>query len=106
MDNYLVHNYRQELIQCMVLSNMKKILIISSISLVILLGSCEVKRENEISNPHKMELDNTSRYYDQNYSTYTLEGCEYIVVGMGNASWGSHKGNCKNQIHKNESTSN
>jgi hypothetical protein len=53
-----------------------------------------------------MELDNTSRYYDQNYTTYTLEGCEYIVVGMGNASWGSHKGNCKNQIHKNESTSN
>jgi hypothetical protein len=46
-----------------------------------------------------MELDSTSRYYDQNYKTYTLEGCEYIVVGYGKERWGSHKGNCKNPIH-------
>ena len=50
-------------------------------------------------NPHKMELDNSSKYYDENYKIYTLEGCEYIVVGYGNAQWGSHKGNCKNPIH-------
>lgn len=79
---------------------------ILTIGLVILLGSCEVKQENEKPNPHKMELDSTSKYYDQNYRIYTLEGCEYIVIGMGNAKWGSHKGNCKNPIHKNESTSN
>ena len=52
------------------------------------------------SNPHKMELDSNSQYSDQNYRVYTLEGCEYIVVGMGNNQWGSHKGNCKNLIHK------
>ena len=46
-----------------------------------------------------MELDNKSQYYDQNYRVYTLEGCEYIVVGNGNGRWGSHKGNCKNPIH-------
>lgn len=48
----------------------------------------------------RMELDTTSQYYDQQYKVYTLEGCEYIVVGVGNNRWGSHKGNCKNPIHK------
>jgi hypothetical protein len=46
------------------------------------------------------ELDSTSEYSDRAYRTYTLEDCEYIVVGMGNFQWGSHKGNCKNPMHK------
>lgn len=49
---------------------------------------------------YSRELDSTSKYYNQNYRVYTLEGCEYIKVDVGNTSWGSHKGNCKNQIHK------
>jgi len=49
------------------------------------------------------ELDSTSEYSNRAYRTYTLEGCEYIVVGVGNALWGSHKGNCKNPIHQKES---
>jgi hypothetical protein len=28
------------------------------------------------------------------------DSCEYIVYGSGNNRWGSHKGNCKNPIHK------
>jgi hypothetical protein len=54
----------------------------------------------DVSNPHRMELDNSAKYFDQNYKVYTLEGCEYIVVGAGRSQWGSHKGNCKNKIHK------
>ena len=46
------------------------------------------------------KLDSTSEYYDKQYRTYTLEGCEYILVGQGDFQWGSHKGNCKNPIHK------
>ena len=53
-----------------------------------------------------MELNNEAKYFDQNYRVYTLEGCEYIVVGVGRSQWGTHKGNCKNKIHKYESTSN
>jgi hypothetical protein len=34
------------------------------------------------------------------YSIYTLDGCEYVRFGRGNYSWGSHKGNCSNPIHK------
>jgi hypothetical protein len=57
-------------------------------------NSNTVKRENETR-----ELSNHTEYYDQNYKVYTLEGCEYIVIGVGNTRWGSHKGNCKNPIH-------
>jgi hypothetical protein len=48
------------------------------------------------------ELSNNSRRYDLNYKVYTLEGCEYIVIGVGNTRCGSHKGNCSNPIHKGE----
>lgn len=33
------------------------------------------------------------------YSIYIIDSCEYIVFHNGNATWGSHKGNCKNPIH-------
>jgi hypothetical protein len=33
------------------------------------------------------------------YRIFTLNGCEYLVVGVGQARWGSHKGDCKNPIH-------
>jgi len=35
----------------------------------------------------------------QEYKIFTLNGCEYIVVGTGQYRWGSHKGDCKNPIH-------
>ncbi len=50
------------------------------------------------------ELNNNSERYDLNYKVYTLEGCEYIVIGVGNTRWGSHKGNCSNPIHKGSSS--
>lgn len=69
---------------------------------IFLVTSCEGNvRVSTQPNPHKMELDNSSKYFDQNYRVYTLEGCEYIVGGSGQTQWGSHKGNCKNPIHKN-----
>ena len=73
------------------------------ISVLILLftmffTSCEVKQKAPQSK--RMELDKNSRYSDQNYKVYTLEDCEYVVVGYGKEKWGSHKGNCKNSIHK------
>jgi hypothetical protein len=33
------------------------------------------------------------------YEEYSLEGCQYIVVGFGKERWGSHKGNCSSPIH-------
>lgn len=51
------------------------------------------------SRVNSRELDSTSEYEYTRYHIYTLEGCEYIMVNAGSATWGSHKGNCKNPIH-------
>jgi lipopolysaccharide export system protein LptA len=67
--------------------------------LPIIINSCVENKGIKAPESKLMELDSTSQYYDQNYKVYTLEGCEYIVVGYGNTRWGSHKGNCKNPIH-------
>jgi hypothetical protein len=77
---------------------MKRILIL--ISITFLIASCNENLGPKAPDSKRMELDTTSKYYDQNYRVYTLEGCEYIVGGSGNTQWGSHKGNCKNRIHQ------
>jgi uncharacterized protein YxeA len=78
---------------------MKNILAVL-VGLLVVIGCADSSKQKP--NPHKMELDNTSKYLDQNYRVYTLEGCEYIVVSPGNShfTWGTHKGNCKNTIHE------
>ncbi len=78
-------------------------LIILSFVIVSFFTGCDDGRHTpKAPQSKRLELDSTSRYYDQNYKIYTLEGCEYVVVGYGNQRWGSHKGNCKNPIHTNE----
>jgi len=78
--------------------NMKRVLIL--ISITFLIASCNENLGPKAPNSKRMELDPESKYHDQNYKVYTLEGCEYILVGGGNGQWGSHKGNCKNRIHQ------
>jgi len=75
---------------------------IISIFLICVFASCqtEIDQANSAKDYATNELDNSSRYYHKQYQTYTLEGCEYIVVDIGAAKWGSHKGNCKNPIHE------
>ena len=55
------------------------------------------------SNSEKTETE-TRELNSNDYKVYTLEECEYIVSGYGNTRWGSHKGNCKNPIHKGPSS--
>ncbi len=65
--------------------------------ILITLVSCEEqKSQKEI--PTK--LSKTTENYYQRVSEFNYEGCEYIKVGTGQNAWGSHKGNCKNPIHK------
>lgn len=68
---------------------MKKLILIASLFLI----GCENSKTNQ---PERVIMDT------MNYKIYELEGCEYIVLGYGDQKWGSHKGNCKNQIHKNQ----
>lgn len=75
-------------------------LIVFLLMVVMILASC-----NDTSKPDKLpsnELDSNSKYCNQRFEVYTLDGCEYIVVSPGNShfTWGSHKGDCKNPIHQ------
>jgi hypothetical protein len=74
--------------------------VILSLFLFLSIFSCQ-DGDREEERPSNV-LDNDSRFSNKNYQVYTLEGCEYIVVDFGNSKWGSHKGNCKNPIHKNQ----
>jgi hypothetical protein len=81
---------------------MKANLLSILVGLLVVIGC----KPDNYKDPHqdtsatRYELDNDTEYYDKNYKVFTLEGCEYILVGVGNTRWGSHKGNCKNSIHK------
>lgn len=35
------------------------------------------------------------KFYGNSIEIHTIDSCEYIYIPSGNASWGSHKGNCK-----------
>lgn len=74
--------------------------ILSAFLLAINMTSCNGTLTPRSPRTSRLVLDSTAQYYGQNYKVYTLEGCEYIVTGIGNNRWGSHKGNCKNPIHQ------
>jgi hypothetical protein len=77
-------------------------LFIALITAILLTGcnpATETSSKPAVQTTNRLELDSTSQYYNKRYTVFTLEGCEYIVVGYGNHQWGSHKGNCKNPIH-------
>jgi uncharacterized protein YcfL len=66
----------------------------------ILLFACqsEEERQERIKDNQSTVLDSTSTDY------YTLDNCQYIVVGAGNSRWGSHNGDCTNPIHQSKDT--
>jgi hypothetical protein len=64
--------------------------------ILISLNSCNPSSEKKLNKPNVIEVTN--------YGIYTLDGCEYVKFGHGNFSWGSHKGNCSNPIHKEQSS--
>ena len=75
--------------------------IVASVWLMgIVAVSCNKNQTSKLSESKRFELDSMSQYFDRRYEVYTLEGCEYIVAGVGKYQWGSHKGNCKNPIHQ------
>ena len=62
---------------------MKKLIILLSLALV----SCETTVPQSTVPNQKIE--------GMSIKIYEIDGCEYIVRENGNATWGSHKGNCK-----------
>jgi hypothetical protein len=39
------------------------------------------------------------KYSGRTVEIVVFEGCEYVHFGMGDWSWGAHKGDCRNSIH-------
>jgi hypothetical protein len=74
--------------------------------LALIMGSCDQmnanRQEPKAPTPtvetSVAELTKNSNSYNK-YEEYSLEGCQYIVVGFGKERWGSHKGNCSSPIH-------
>jgi len=69
---------------------MKLFAYLSLLTMFLIVGfsACEAERKDPKSPESKrMELDTLSRYSDQNYKVYTLEGCEYVVVSTGSNRW-------------------
>jgi hypothetical protein len=69
---------------------MKKFLLII-LSLIILV-SCE---DNLPKSSRPTVLSDV-----KSVEVMVYDNCEYVVVGHGTRAWGSHKGNCKNPMHK------
>ena len=42
--------------------------------------------------PENIKIGNPAGQY---FEILIIDSCEYIHYDMGNAAWGSHKGNCK-----------
>ena len=66
---------------------------------LISLNSCDPSPKEKLNKPNVIEVTNYT-----NYDIYTLDECEYVRFEHGNFSWGSHKGNCSNPIHKGQSS--
>lgn len=61
------------------------------IALSILLMGCETTVDKRSSG----EVFN-----GQDILIVVFDSCQYVYFQNGNASWGGHKGNCNNPIHK------
>jgi hypothetical protein len=64
---------------------------------LISLTSCDKTISEQIENPIELRQKSNDRF--KNVTEFTYGGCEYIKVGFGENTWGSHKGNCENPIH-------
>jgi hypothetical protein len=74
---------------------------ITLIFIALFLFSCEGNIQVSTQPKEKpIGLRQQSDDLHKNVTEYTYGGCEYIRVGYGQSTWGSHKGNCTNPIHK------
>jgi uncharacterized protein YcfL len=81
-----------------------KYILLSLTSLLLFSCQSEEERQERIKDKQSKMLDSTSTYYYKQFKIYTLDSCQYVVVGIGNSRWGSHKGDCTNPIHQSKDT--
>jgi hypothetical protein len=67
--------------------------LISASILTMMVGCAPADKKKEVKVFDESQLNHLI------YSIYVIDSCEYIIVHNGNATWGSHKGNCSNPVH-------
>ena len=77
--------------------NMKKIGNIGFLLIIIFFTGIGICGCNQTPEQWKNSSD---RYWDNNNMITEVNGCEYICFYRGDATWGAHKGDCKNPIHR------
>lgn len=60
------------------------------LAVVFLIGCEKNKTKSEVVK-EKVKQE----FYGEKIEIAVIDSCEYLYVSNGNASWGSHKGNCK-----------
>lgn len=73
------------------------LLFLISASIILMIVGCAGPRKGK-----ELHILNVDSLPNIEYSIYIIDSCEYIVFHNGNATWGSHKGNCKNSIHNHD----
>jgi len=62
---------------------LKIIKIVFLFSIIFFINSCVNKKENNL------------KFENRELNIVTIDSCEYLYFSNGNASWCTHKGNCK-----------
>ena len=81
-----------------------KYIIVLLISILLVSCQSEEEKQERIKDNQSKMLDSTSTDYYKQFKIYTLDSCQYVVVGYGDYRWGSHKGDCTNPIHQPKDT--
>lgn len=79
-----------------------RLLYVYTFGLLLFIGICAgVSSCGESATVAKEQLPDTLKltepeHFIKGVTEYVYQDCEYIMVNAGNASWGGHKGNCRN----------
>jgi len=73
------------------------VLFLSVVGIILIL-----RYENEYQQKKDILPKEPIKELQEDYKTYTIDQCEYIVVGKGQYRWGTHKGDCHNINHLTE----
>lgn len=73
--------------------DMKNLITVFTMAMMVVLSSCN----------NNVETKTTTLFVDgSGVEVLIIDSCEYIKIKGGNASWGSHKGNCKFCLTRNK----
>lgn len=68
-----------------------KYIIVLLTSFLFFACQSEQEKQKSIKDSQSTELDSNSTHYNKQFKIWTLDSCQYIVIGYGNYAWGRIK---------------